>query len=44
MKLRTPSRHLVAYFLMRDAEDGSVLLVDHRTGRLRRSARRAPRR
>ncbi|TDC36213.1 NUDIX domain-containing protein [Micromonospora sp. KC213] len=30
VKPRTPSPHLVTYFLMRDAEDGSVLLVDHR--------------
>ncbi|MFC4149158.1 NUDIX domain-containing protein [Micromonospora mangrovi] len=29
-KPRTPSPHLVAYFLLRDAADGSVLLVDHR--------------
>ncbi|MFG1936735.1 NUDIX hydrolase [Micromonospora tulbaghiae] len=27
---RTPSPHLVAYFLLRDAADGAVLLVDHR--------------
>jgi 8-oxo-dGTP pyrophosphatase MutT (NUDIX family) len=26
---RTPSPHLVAYFVLRDGEDGSVLLVDH---------------
>jgi 8-oxo-dGTP pyrophosphatase MutT (NUDIX family) len=26
---RTPSPHLVAYFLLRDDLDGSVLLVDH---------------
>ncbi|SBT50028.1 NUDIX hydrolase [Micromonospora auratinigra] len=26
----TPSPHLVAYFLLRDATDGTVLLVDHR--------------
>ena len=26
---RTPSPHLVAYFLLRDDQDGSVLLVDH---------------
>ena len=29
-KPRTPSPHLVAYFLLRDATDGGVLLVDHR--------------
>ncbi|GAA4568050.1 NUDIX hydrolase [Micromonospora coerulea] len=29
-KPRTPSPHLVAYFLLRDATDGAVLLVDHR--------------
>ena len=29
-KPRTPSPHLVAYFLLRDETDGSVLLVDHR--------------
>ncbi|MEH0938441.1 NUDIX hydrolase [Micromonospora psammae] len=29
-KPRTPSPHLVAYFLLRDPADGSVLLVDHR--------------
>jgi 8-oxo-dGTP diphosphatase len=29
-KPRTPSPHLVAYFLVRDAADGAVLLVDHR--------------
>ncbi|MEV8515022.1 hypothetical protein [Dactylosporangium sp. NPDC051484] len=28
-KPRTPSPHLVAYFLLRDGQDGSVLLVDH---------------
>jgi 8-oxo-dGTP diphosphatase len=28
-KPRTPSPHLVAYFLLCDAQDGSVLLVDH---------------
>ncbi|MGC1209987.1 MAG: NUDIX domain-containing protein [Micromonospora sp.] len=28
-KPRTPSPHLVAYFLLRDEGDGSVLLVDH---------------
>lgn len=28
-KPRTPSPHLVAYFLVRDEADGSVLLVDH---------------
>ncbi|SCL16289.1 ADP-ribose pyrophosphatase YjhB, NUDIX family [Micromonospora rhizosphaerae] len=28
-KPRTPSPHLVAYFLLRDEADGSVLLVDH---------------
>ncbi|WP_243422235.1 NUDIX domain-containing protein [Micromonospora globispora] len=28
-KARTPSPHLVAYFLLRDEADGSVLLVDH---------------
>ncbi len=29
-KPRTPSPHLVAYFLLLDGTDGSVLLVDHR--------------
>lgn len=29
-KPRTPSPHLVAYFLLHDEADGSVLLVDHR--------------
>jgi 8-oxo-dGTP pyrophosphatase MutT (NUDIX family) len=29
-KPRTPSPHLVAYFLLQDDADGSVLLVDHR--------------
>ena len=29
-KPRTPSPHLVAYFLLRDPADGAVLLVDHR--------------
>ena len=29
-KPRTPSPHLVAYFLLYDETDGSVLLVDHR--------------
>jgi 8-oxo-dGTP pyrophosphatase MutT (NUDIX family) len=29
MKPRTPSPHLVAYFVLRDEQDGSVLLVDH---------------
>ncbi|WP_422744638.1 NUDIX hydrolase [Micromonospora sp. WMMD754] len=29
-KPRTPSPHLVAYFLLRDPSDGAVLLVDHR--------------
>ncbi|MEU3454907.1 NUDIX domain-containing protein [Micromonospora sp. NPDC006766] len=29
-KPRTPSPHLVAYFLLRDEADGAVLLVDHR--------------
>ncbi|MGC4894388.1 NUDIX hydrolase [Micromonospora sp. DT31] len=29
-KPRTPSPHLVAYFLLRDRSDGAVLLVDHR--------------
>ncbi|MFI7430286.1 NUDIX hydrolase [Micromonospora sp. NPDC049836] len=29
-KPRTPSPHLVAYFLLRDETDGAVLLVDHR--------------
>ncbi|MFG2056442.1 NUDIX hydrolase [Micromonospora sp. NPDC048930] len=29
-KPRTPSPHLVAYFLLVDAADGAVLLVDHR--------------
>ncbi|WP_245736364.1 NUDIX hydrolase [Micromonospora pattaloongensis] len=29
-KPRTPSPHLVAYFLLHDETDGSVLLVDHR--------------
>ena len=29
-KPRTPSPHLVAYFLLQDEADGSVLLVDHR--------------
>ncbi|MEV1285526.1 NUDIX domain-containing protein [Micromonospora sp. NPDC049679] len=29
-KPRTPSPHLVAYFLVYDETDGSVLLVDHR--------------
>ncbi|WP_089009686.1 NUDIX hydrolase [Micromonospora viridifaciens] len=29
-KPRTPSPHLVAYFLLRDESDGAVLLVDHR--------------
>lgn len=29
VKPRTPSPHLVAYFLLRDVQDGSVLLVDH---------------
>lgn len=29
-KPRTPSPHLVVYFLLRDPADGSVLLVDHR--------------
>ncbi|SCG47207.1 NUDIX hydrolase [Micromonospora halophytica] len=33
-KPRTPPTHLVAYFLLRDAEDGSVLLVDHRNAGL----------
>ncbi|GAA3199501.1 NUDIX hydrolase [Dactylosporangium siamense] len=28
-KPRTPSPHLVSYFLLRDDQDGSVLLVDH---------------
>lgn len=27
---RTPPKHLVAYFVLRDDADGSVLLVDHR--------------
>ncbi|WP_233565121.1 NUDIX hydrolase [Micromonospora musae] len=30
-KPRTPSPHLVAYFLLRDETDGGVLLVDHRS-------------
>ncbi|MEU1836359.1 NUDIX hydrolase [Micromonospora chersina] len=30
VKPRTPSPHLVAYFLLRDETDGAVLLVDHR--------------
>ncbi|MGC4886050.1 NUDIX hydrolase [Micromonospora sp. DT227] len=30
VKPRTPSPHLVAYFLLRDPSDGAVLLVDHR--------------
>jgi 8-oxo-dGTP pyrophosphatase MutT (NUDIX family) len=29
VKPRTPTPHLVAYFLLRDDSDGSVLLVDH---------------
>ena len=29
VKPRTPSPHLVAYVLLRDDQDGSVLLVDH---------------
>ena len=29
VKPRTPSPHLVAYFLLRDDQDGGVLLVDH---------------
>ncbi|WP_406039308.1 NUDIX domain-containing protein [Micromonospora sp. NBC_00898] len=29
-KPRTPSPHLVSYFLLHDEADGSVLLVDHR--------------
>lgn len=29
VKPRTPSPHLVAYFLLHDDHDGSVLLVDH---------------
>jgi 8-oxo-dGTP diphosphatase len=29
VKPRIPSPHLVAYFLLRDDQDGSVLLVDH---------------
>jgi 8-oxo-dGTP pyrophosphatase MutT (NUDIX family) len=29
VKPRTPSPHLVAYFLLCDVKDGSVLLVDH---------------
>ncbi|MGR6316467.1 NUDIX domain-containing protein [Micromonospora soli] len=29
-KPRTPSPHLVAYFLLHDETDGAVLLVDHR--------------
>ncbi|MGC4808067.1 NUDIX domain-containing protein [Micromonospora sp. DT233] len=29
-KPRTPSPHLVAYFLLRDDHDGALLLVDHR--------------
>jgi 8-oxo-dGTP pyrophosphatase MutT (NUDIX family) len=29
VKPRTPSPHLVAYFVLRDDQDGSVLLVDH---------------
>jgi 8-oxo-dGTP diphosphatase len=34
VKPRTPSPHLVAYFLLRDDQDGSVLLVDHITAGL----------
>ncbi|MEH0845975.1 NUDIX domain-containing protein [Micromonospora sp. CPCC 205711] len=33
-KPRTPSPHLVAYFLLRDPADGAVLLVDHRNAGL----------
>jgi 8-oxo-dGTP pyrophosphatase MutT (NUDIX family) len=29
VKPRTPSPHLVAYFVLRDEQDGGVLLVDH---------------
>ncbi len=31
---RTPPKHVVSYFLLRDPADGSVLLVDHRKARL----------
>ena len=31
---RTPPKHLVAYFVLQDASDGSVLLVHHRKGGL----------